>query len=96
MVGEANNSGEFILAAGGTSEGRQRTDEDGTDLLVLWVFGADDVYPPLPLDDAASVAHGLDGGADLHAAGEYNVGGRRGGEGMVRVVDVNRGEDPIT
>ena len=85
--------GSSSLPLRGTSEGSERRDEDGTNLLVLWVFGADDVYPPLPLDNAAPVAHGLDGCADLHAAVEYDVGGRRGGERMVRVgVEVSVGE----
>ena len=44
-----------------------------TDLLVFWVLGTDDVYPPLALDDAAAVAHELDRGANLHSTREDGV-----------------------
>jgi hypothetical protein len=41
-----------------------------TYLLMLWVFRADHVDPSLPENDAAAVAHDLDGRANFHATGE--------------------------
>lgn len=37
-----------------------------TYLLMFWVLGTDNVYPPLPLYYATPIAHNLDRRPDLH------------------------------
>jgi hypothetical protein len=52
-----------------------------THLLVFWVFRTENVDPPFPSDNAATIAHHLDRRANLHAS--YQMGCLRKGWGYM-------------
>ena len=62
-----------------------------THLLVFGVLGTDDVYPPLPLDHAAPIAHDLYRCPDLHSPRQYDLCCRVCGDPKVWMVVEMRG-----